>query len=392
MTASNLNRSPDGATELRVAVVADLAEERWPSMDLVADTLLSKLSTLECGLGLHVELLRPTLRDRGPGIGRYVNRFWDYPRWLKQRSRHFDVFHVVDHSYAHLVHQLPADRTIVTCHDIDAFLPVAAPSLSTTRLPLALTRRVLSGMRKAAHVTCISNATYDEARRYNLLPADRSSVVPVGTRDGFSGSPVREPDAALESLLGPREPGCIELLHVGSCITRKRIDRLLEVFAAIRRTEPHARLLKAGGAFTAAQQQHIESMDLARSVTQLPFLDSGQLASLYRRADVLLLSSDREGFGLPVVEALACGTPVIATDIPVFREVGGDAVTYCAPEFVEDWVAAFLRLREEPSEQADGRRQRGFKRARQFSWDGFATHMARLYRQVGVSTGIDATT
>ena len=63
----------------------------------------------------------------------------------------------------------------------------------------------------------------------------------------------------------------------------------------------------------------------------MPLLDRDELADLYRRAALVLLPSDREGFGLPVVEAMACGTPVVASDIPALREIGGDAAAYCAP-------------------------------------------------------------
>ena len=66
----------------------------------------------------------------------------------------------------------------------------------------------------------------------------------------------------------------------------------------------------------------------------LPFLDRATLAAVYRRSALVLLPSEREGFGLPVLEALACGTPVVASDIDALREVGGDAVRYCPAEDV----------------------------------------------------------
>ena len=108
---------------------------------------------------LDVQMLRPSLTRRGRGIGRYINRFWDYSRWLRTRANSFDIFHIVDHSYAHLAHVLPATRTVVTCHDADAFMPLVDPSVIPTRLPKVLTRFVLSGMRKAACVTCDTAAT-----------------------------------------------------------------------------------------------------------------------------------------------------------------------------------------------------------------------------------------
>ena len=91
------------------------------------------------------------------------------------------------------------------------------------------------------------------------------------------------------------------------------------------------RLVRVGGradAETAAIRQAARRPD---AIVEMPFLERPQLAALYRRASVVVLPSDREGFGLPVVEAMACGTPVVASAIPALREVGGDAAAYCAP-------------------------------------------------------------
>ena len=106
-----------------------------------------------------------------------------------------------------------------------------------------------------------------------------------------------------------------DLLHVGSTIPRKRIDVLLEVVAAVRRAEPGARLLKAGGSLTAEQERLARSLGLADAVVTLPFLTRRTLAALYRRAAVVLQPSEAEGFGLPVAEALACGVPIVASDL-----------------------------------------------------------------------------
>ena len=223
--AGDLPRSHGGAfpeacpvKRLRVALVADLAEERWPSMDLVAEMLLGQLRGQRFAASLDVQMLRPSLTPRGRGVGRYINRFWDYSRWLRTRANSFDIFHIVDHSYAHLAHVLPATRTVVTCHDADAFMPLVDPSVIPTRLPKVLTRFVLSGMRKAACVTCDTAATRDEVGKYNLVRPDRLVVVPVGVHPALTSTAVPDSDAALEQILGPVRPDVPELLHVGSCI------------------------------------------------------------------------------------------------------------------------------------------------------------------------------
>ena len=379
----------------RVAIVADLLEERWPSMDLVAEMLFSQLTAGRREFGLDVAMLRPSLgRQRHtvtatPGLerpfDRFLHRFWGYSMWLRARARSFDVFHVVDHSYAHLVHVLPAQKTVVTCHDVDAFLSIVQPELTTSKMPSLLARLVLSGMRKAAYVTCDSQATYDDIRRYGLIPEERLVIVPNGTHPSFSEHPSKTSDEALARMLEGRKDDVIELLHVGTTIPRKRIDVLLRVVAAVRAVRPDVRLLKAGGSFTGEQRELVRSLGLERSIVELPFLGSDELASLYRRAAMVLVTSDREGFGLPVAEAMACGTPVVATDLPVLREVGGSAAVYCPIGDIPAWrdaVLDMIRERRSPDGR-DARRARGLEQAGTFTWGKYAASMAAVYQRVG---------
>lgn len=364
---------------LRVALVADLSSERWPSMDLVADMLFANLRT---DRDLQVDMLRPTLRNRRPGIGRYVNRYWDYARWLRSRSHDFDIFHVVDHSYAHLVHVLPAQRTLVTCHDTDAFMPLVDARVVPTRLPKAVTRLILSGMRKAACVACDSTATFDELRQFDLADADRMTVVPLGVHPALLAEPDADSDAVIDAHVGVRRNDVIELLHVGSCIKRKRIDVLLRVLHAVRSVEPRARLLKAGGTLTPEQVVLAQSLGVSDHIVQLPFLDVRSLAALYRRANAVLVTSEREGFGLPVVEALAAGVGVVATDIPVLREAGGTDASFAPLDDIDRWRDTLLQvLREAPATQT-ARLARAESQSQRFRWSECADHMARLYRRV----------
>ena len=118
---------------LRVAIIADYLEEGWPSMDLVADMLMEHLASEHAG-AVDATLVRPPMRRRASRLfagarsfDRVLARFFDYPRALRRSAARFDVYHVVDHSYAHLVHALPAERTLVTCHDLDTFRSILEP-------------------------------------------------------------------------------------------------------------------------------------------------------------------------------------------------------------------------------------------------------------------------
>lgn len=376
--------------EPRVAIVADLRSERWTSMDLVADMLQAHLDTSAEAAGLSIEMLCPELPlsllrhlPRGATLERYRQRFVAYPRWLAQRANRFEAFHVVDHSYAHVVLSLPADRTVVTCHDADAFLPLVAPHLTASRLPLALVRRLLRGMQAAAQIACPSAATRDELLQYGLVSAERITVVPNGVHPVFHAAPDPDATAVVGRLLGDVSPA-FDLLHVGSCIPRKRIDRLLDVVAAVRRTHPHTRLVRVGGPLTPVQQAQAARLGLADAIVTMPRLDTAQLAALYRRVRAVVLTSDREGFGIPVVEALACGTPVVATDLTVFREVGGSLAHYCPLDDTTRWhdaIATILDDTSSPEQQAAACTGR-VAWASRFSWDHYADAMARIYWQL----------
>ncbi len=130
----------------RLALVCDFPEERWPSMDLVAEMVLTYLgrehadrvaATRVCPPFRHRLTRWPMTRWLSPArnADRVLNRFWDYPRTLGHLARwgELDLFHLVDHSYAQLVHELPPGRAVVTCHDLDSFRCLLEPGASPAR-------------------------------------------------------------------------------------------------------------------------------------------------------------------------------------------------------------------------------------------------------------------
>ena len=262
-------------------------------------------------------------------------------------ARRFDLFHVADHTYAQLVHALPADRVGVYCHDLDAFRSLSTRSRTRPRWFRALARRILSGMQKAAVVFHNTVAVGEQIKRAGLV-APR----PAGPRAAGCRIRVRR---RLAATLGPVLPWLAEVggqpwvLHVGTCIPRKRIDVLLDVCAAVRKTFPDLRLVKVSGEWTADHRQQIARLGLAGAITHVYGLTRAELAEVYRRATVVLMPSEAEGFGLPVIEALACGAAVVASDIPALREAGGPAAVYAPVGDVGAWSDAVAKLLADPA-------------------------------------------
>ena len=383
------------APPLRVAILCDFLEEQWPSMDIVGEMLGRYLSET-CSDAVTATQCRPSWRPRisrvpivrgklAANADRLINRFADYPRWLRDKCDDYDLFHLVDHSYAQLLHRLPRGRTVVTCHDLNTFRCVLDPAREVRpRWFRAMARRILDGFRQAAHVIAVSAATRDELLHYGLFPPGRVTVVPNGVHP--SCSPLSDPaaDAVAASLLpGPRDT--VWLLNVGSPVPRKRLDVLLRVFSAIQREIPEVRLLRVGGSFTPAQLQLAAELNVENAVVSLPFLERDVLAAVYRRAALLLHTAEAEGFGLPLIEAMACGRPVVASDIPVLREVGGLATAFCPVADVDGWRDTVVRLLGERMLDKNAwelRRQQGIRHAARFSWSENARQTANIYRKV----------
>jgi glycosyltransferase involved in cell wall biosynthesis len=378
---------------LKVAVCADFREEQWPSMDRVAERLTEALR--QGGTpSIAPTLLRPRFRARAlrlsqgrtaHNIDRGLNRLFDYPRQLRSVREQFDLFHVVDHSYAQLAHQIPPGRAVVTCHDLDTFRSLFAPD-EETRSPIfkAMMQHVLAGLRRAACVTCDTAAIRDELVARNLVSSTRTVVAPIGVDGIFNRRPDGASDREAAQLVGA-PPGAIELLHVGSTIPRKRIELLLGAFAQICRQAPAVRLVRVGGPFSAGQARMVRELGLEAHISVLPPIHDAVLAAVYRRAAVLLLPSAREGFGLPVVEAMACGTPVIASDLPVLREVGGPEAIYCASPEPAGWAATVVSALSDRQRRGDAwaeRQARGMCWAGRFTWKAFAERVTDVYGDV----------
>jgi glycosyltransferase involved in cell wall biosynthesis len=365
-------------------------------MNLITEMLLAELPRLPNAFSPY--RVRPKFTVRAgllPGfnkiaginiVDRLVNRYWDYRRAIEKLSDKFDVFHIVDHSYGHLAQYLPAERTIITCHDLDAFAPLFQESRDLTSAMLKpLLKETLQGLQRASIVTCPSSAVRTELLNRKFLNPDRVRVVQNGVHPSCSPDPDPDGDIELAKLIGDRLPGTFDLIHVGSTIPRKRIDVLLRVVAALVQSNCKVRLFRIGGAFTREQEDLARKLKLLDFVVRLPSLSWRLLACAYRRADLYLQSSEAEGFGLPVAEAMACGTPVAASNLEVLREVGGEGAVYCGVGDIEDWTVKVKELLEEreyyPQKWA-ARKKRVIQDAAKFSWATYAQKMSALYEEL----------
>ncbi len=363
-------------------------------MDLFGD-MLFRYFTAEHASRIAVQLLRPALHPRLskiPGIGRagffwnadrLVNRFHDYPVWLRKRAADFDLFHLIDHSYSQLIHHLPESRTVVTCHDLDTFLCLLEPELDPRpQWFRAMAQRSFNGFLLAAQVICPSEFTRTNILRHGLFPPERVTVIHPGADPVFFSSSEAASAGAGAGVVAVDRP---YLLHVGSTIRRKRIDVLLRVFARVASESPDLQLMRVGGDFTPEQSQLAEQLGVAGKIVQAPRLSKEQLAAVYRKAAMVLQTSDAEGFGLPVIESMACGCPVVASDIAPLREAGGNVAEYCPVADIEAWSETVIRLLGE-REMSPGawelRRSAARRHAQGYTWSENANQTIAVYQRV----------
>jgi glycosyltransferase involved in cell wall biosynthesis len=388
-----------GPVRPRLAVLTDFPDEGWPSMDLCGDMLLAHLPrTGPCAVEparvcppfrrLAGHIPAALAGRRGTWVtrnaDRWLNRFVHFPRHARRqvRDRRFDLYHVADHTYAQLVHELPRGRAGVFCHDLDAFRCLLEPARERRpRWFRAFTRRILTGLQRAAVVFHSTEAVGRDLVRFGVVAADRLVHAPYGVAPEFTFAPGPAPPAASAPWLR-KLAGRLWVAHVGSCIPRKRIDVLLEVVAAVRRAHPglDLGLVKVGGAWSTEQEEQIARLGLGVAITHVVGCTRSELATVYNLSSVVLVPSEAEGFGLPVVEALACGAPVLGSDIAALREAGGPAALYAPAGDVAAWSLALTQLLTNPA-TAPARDARLAWAAR-FSWAAHAETIAGAYHRL----------
>lgn len=356
---------------MNVTLFRDLPTEQWWSMERYADELTRALQHLGCAARGYVAV-RPFARLRGAPntLANYAWRSLVYP--LAARWQQGDVNHIVDHSYAHLLHALDASRTVVTCHDL-------APRARNEGRGLGrwLWERSFRAMLRAAYIIADSEFTRAEILRYAHYPAERIVVVPLAVSAEFF-EPVAESDIrALRERFQLQDRRVV--LHVGSCAPRKNVELILRALASFER---EVVFVQVGGVFTPSQRALIEP--LRCRVVQVAPAFGYALRVWYRAADVFVFPSTYEGFGMPVLEAMAAGVPVICVRASSLPEVAGDAALLVNPREVGEMANALTRVLTDDALR-DELRARGLARARQFTWERTARETLAVYENGCIS-------
>lgn len=270
----------------------------------------------------------------------------------------------------------PLPPSVVTVHDLAQFrltemFPAWKRALGGVVLRAALSR--------ARRVVTISRFTRDDLAARYPAAAHKLEVVPQGVAGDFAAR--TPPDAALRHA----ESLAPFLLVVGNQKPHKNVGAALHVLARVRAEVPGLRLVVAGRHYPGDEPvgARARELGLADAVVDLGGVDDDLLRALYGRAECLLFPSYFEGFGLPVLEAMACGLPVVASDRAAIPEVVGDAGLMADPD---DWEAMAAAVRSlGPGPLRDEMVARGRRRAALLSWDVTAARTAELILEVAAA-------
>lgn len=267
---------------------------------------------------------------------------------------------------------------IVTVHDLGFYL---FPELFRPQNRLYLQSFTRATVRRAAHVIADSESTCNDVVRLLGIPRSKITVVPVGI--GEEMRPVRDPDV-IEKFRRTRNLPEKVILFVGTLEPRKNVPLLLQAYALLRqRHKLEHRLVLAGGKgwYTQEIERTVHALGLEEVVIFPGFVPQPELPLWYNAAEVFVYPSLYEGFGLPPLEAMACGTPVIVSTALALTEVVSSAGIQVDPHDAEALAQALWTLLSDDDLRAS-LRQAGMERAQGYSWSRAAQETAKVYHRV----------
>lgn len=287
-----------------------------------------KLNYINGILRVHIELSKP-LKDKKDL--KFTYEYYNPPKnpldYFSKRyilyplSSHFNskrikddvVFNISFQHLGDLGYFLNRNKTIITCADIYIFIG--------KRKPWFIQKYLISGLKRCKYIMAISDFTKNEIIKFLGVPEEKIIVIKCGiNREIFKPIPQNK-----ITELTPFYPEFRKILHVGTEIGRKDFLTLLKAFYILKKKVENIKLIRVG---TPSYPKIIKNLGLEKDIIYLTSISDKRLIEIYNLCDFFVFPSLYEGFGLPGLEAAACGIPVICSDIPIFREIYQDFPIY----------------------------------------------------------------
>jgi len=291
----------------------------------------------------------------------------------------YDVVHLTNQTLSFLVDK--STPSVVTVHDI---IEVLDPQ---TRGGYLVNKYLYSGIKRADHIIAVSRYTAGNVREYYGAPENKISIIYNGVGDEFYLIDGFKQSIAYQTLRQELKlgEGAKVVLYVGSDHPRKNVVGAVRAFAQMRERRPELVFVKVGEpgikAGRAQLLEEIDKLDVRGAVRFVGAVPDAQLNGLYNLADVLICPSWFEGFGLPPLQAMKCGTPVVCSQATSLPEVVGEAALTHAPDNIEGLANSALKILES-SDLAGRLRVKGLARAKMFSWEAAANDVRNVYKML----------
>jgi glycosyltransferase involved in cell wall biosynthesis len=283
------------------------------------------------------------------------------------------------HAPHYVLPPLVTCRSVVTIHDcIHLMFPQYLPG----RFALAFARSSIAiAARRAIRVLTVSESSKRDILRFVDVPPGKIDVIYNAYDERFAIEPREEDVMRVRERYQLQDPF---VLYAGNVKPHKNLARLIEAFDLVRaRGLDHLKLVLIGDEISkyAALRRAVHQHHLHKHVRFLGYMPHETLAVMYRLAGVFVFPSLYEGFGLPPLEAMASGTPVVTSNVSSLPEVAGDAALLVDPYDPEAIGDAIYRVLTDEALRC-GLRQKGITRARQFSWEASVGRVREIYGQV----------
>lgn len=268
---------------------------------------------------------------------------------------------------------------VFTMHCISSLVH---PEFYPRWIAMRLNHLLKAGMARCQHMVCVSQTTLEHVHSHYGIPRQKMSVAYNGVGSLFQELPAGESRSLVLESLGIDRP---YILFIGKLQKHKNLVRLVQAFDRFRRaTSSDAMLVLAGKPVTGVDELEltIQRLGLKPHVKWLGYLPDSTLPHLYGAARMFAFPSLWEGFGIPLIEAMACGTPVIASNSTCLPEVAGGAARIFDPLSIEDMANAMADV-DGSEEFRTQLIAKGRVRARDFSWDNCARSTLKAYETLG---------
>jgi glycosyltransferase involved in cell wall biosynthesis len=274
----------------------------------------------------------------------WLNKYVYYP--LQIMNLKYDLYHIIDHTYSYLIPFLPKNKVIVTVHDI---IPILAynkriPGLSYPNKPV-LFNLSLSFLKHTKYIITVSENTKSDILKYFKLGSSDIRVIYNGIDDEFISFSLEE-KFAIRKKFNLQNNDTFNILITGS-LAYKNHDlsfKIIEKLENLTSISVQLIILKNKGTDLFV---NLDNYKLKKNIIILENLSKSRLIELYNSVDCLLFPSFYEGFGIPVIESMACGTPVVLSDIQILKEIANDCALFGESNDIYSYVKSILLLIED---------------------------------------------